>query len=227
MKKQKRINDSMTGARASRAAAATYGVIVGSAGIMHGIFEILQGNATPDGVLTAAIGPAQRFWEYGTLHALALLPSYLWMGVASLILGAAVVIWSVRFVHTRFGAPVLLLLTVLLFLSGGGFAPIFVSLLGVLIASRIQKPLTGLRVLLPEGALGFLGSLWSGSLVLFVLLFAVSVEIAVFGWPLTAFIDPEVVAQSHLNTLSFLMLGMLIVSTLTVLAHDAGAHGQS
>ena len=62
--------------RATRATASTLGVLVGLSGIDHGVFEMLQGNAVPGGVLIAAIGPAQRFWEFGEETALTIISNY-------------------------------------------------------------------------------------------------------------------------------------------------------
>jgi hypothetical protein len=47
---------------ATKTAASTLGVPVGLAGIEHGIFELLQGNFTPNGLMIEAVGPSQRFW---------------------------------------------------------------------------------------------------------------------------------------------------------------------
>ena len=44
-----------------RIVASTFGILVGLAGIMHGIFEILQCNTSPNDLLSEAIGPSQRF----------------------------------------------------------------------------------------------------------------------------------------------------------------------
>lgn len=43
---------------ATRVVASTVGVLVGLAGIDQGFFEILQGNAPPNGIMIEAIGPA-------------------------------------------------------------------------------------------------------------------------------------------------------------------------
>jgi hypothetical protein len=61
---------------ATRAVASTLGVLVGLAGIEHGFFELLQGNVTPSGIIIDAIGPSQRFWEYGTERALTVIPIF-------------------------------------------------------------------------------------------------------------------------------------------------------
>ena len=69
---------------ATRAVASTLGVLVGLAGVEHGIFEMFQGNVAPSDFMIEAIGPVQRFWEFGTERALTVVPNFLAM-LASLI----------------------------------------------------------------------------------------------------------------------------------------------
>lgn len=222
MSKKEREKEVTTHTRTSAAqiVASTFGILAGLAGVLHGSFEILQGNATPVGLFFEAIGPAQRFWEYGTLHALTIIPNYLLTGILAVIVGALVAIWAGWFVHTRHGAMVLLLLSITLFLVGGGFNPIYMSVLAVLMAARIDKPLTRLRRWVPGSLLSFLPPMWLGALIAFVLVFVIGVIIAVFGWPLTAFFDADTVATSHLSILAYLLLGLMMLSVLTVLARD-------
>jgi hypothetical protein len=198
---------------ATRVISSVFGVLVGLAGIIHGTFEILQGNTIPNGLLSEAIGSSQRFWEYGTLHALMVIPNYLVTGILALSAGIVVVVWAAAFVQTKYGAAVLLLLTMILFLVGGGFAPIFTAILASLTAALIGKPMMWWRKFLPESVLDFLARIWSGSLIAFVSLFFISVAIAIFGWPLTAFFD----ADTTLNYLNILSYGMLILMFLSVL----------
>jgi hypothetical protein len=194
-------------------------VFVGLAGINHGIFEILQGNRAPSELLIAAIGPEQRFWEYGEETALTIVPNYLISGILAVVSGILVTAWAVAFLQTKHGAGVLISLSIVLFLVGGGFAPIFTAIIASLTATRIHKPLTWWRKLLPEGLRKFLAKIWSGTLISFVFVFLISVEIAIFGWPMTAFFDAET-AFNHLNTLAYLMVGLMLLSSLTGFAYD-------
>lgn len=81
---------------ATRIVASTFGVLVGLAGIEHGLFEMLQGNVRPDSWLFAAIGPAQRFWEHGTEHAVTVVPNLFVTGILAMIVGLLVAAWSVE-----------------------------------------------------------------------------------------------------------------------------------
>ena len=113
-----------------------------------------------------------------------------------------------------------MLLSIILFLVGGGFAPIIMAVLASLAATRINKPLTWWRTVVPDGVRSVLARIWLWSLVAFVVLFLICVEIAVFGWPLTLFFDADT-AFNLSNTLSFIMLGLMVLSVVTGLAHDA------
>lgn len=205
---------------ATRVVASTLGVLVGLAGIDHGLFEILQGSVAPSNLMIDAIGPAQRFWEYGTETAFTIVPNFLVTGILAVIFGLLVTVWAGAFVHKKYGAGVLMLLSIILFLVGGGFAPIIMAILASVTATRINKPLTWWRTVVPDGVRSFLARIWLWSLVAFVLLFLICVEIAIFGWPLTLLFDADT-AFNLLNTLSFIMLGLMLLSVLTGIAHDA------
>jgi hypothetical protein len=205
--------------RATRVVASTLGVLVGLAGIDHGIFEIFQGHVLPDAMMIAAIGPEQRFWIYGEETALTIVPSFLISGILAVIFGVLVTLWAVGFIDRKHGAGIFMLLSIVLFLVGGGFAPIFMAVIASLTATRINKPLKSWRKVLPGGVRAFLGKIWLVVLVAFVLIFVFSVVAAIFGWPLTVFFDDET-AFEHLNSISFVMVGMLLLSSLTGFAHD-------
>ncbi len=55
----------------------TFGVLVGLAGIEHGIFELLQGDVPTNGFIINAIGDSYIFWEGASERALSVLPSFL------------------------------------------------------------------------------------------------------------------------------------------------------
>jgi hypothetical protein len=207
---------------ATRVIVSTFGVLVGLAGIDHGIFEILQGNIRPNGLMIAAIGPAQRFWQYGEETALTIVPNFLLTGILAVVFGILVMIWSIKYVDKKPGAGILFLLGVILFLFGGGFAPIFMTIIASLTATRIKSRLIFWRAVLPGFLQRFFGSIWLGVLVAFIVIFVSSVVIAIFGWPLMLFFDAET-TMSYLNTLSYIMLGFMLFAPLTGFAHDIQA----
>jgi hypothetical protein len=205
--------------RATRLTASTLGTLVGLAGIDHGIFEILQGHNPPSSIMIAAIGPKQRFWLYGEETALTIIPSFLISGFLAVIISVILIIWAIGYVDHKHGAGILMALSTALFLVGGGFAPIFIALIASLTATRINKPLRFWRAVLPEGLRIFLRKIWVGVLIAFVIIFIFSVVVAIFGWPMTVFFDDDT-AFRHLNTLSFIMLGMMLLLVLSGFASD-------
>src|SRR4030042_4516576 len=112
---------------ATRVISSTLGAIVGLAGVEHGFFEVLQGNATTSGLVIDAIGPAQKLWPGATEPALTIIPNFLLSGIAAIIVGLLVTIWAVAFVHRKYGALILLLFSFVLFLVGGGSPPLFLG----------------------------------------------------------------------------------------------------
>lgn len=113
----------MSDNNSTRIVASTFGVLVGLAGIEHGIFEMLQGNTVPSDVMIEAIGSSQRFWECGTERALTIVPNFLVTGILAVTFGILVTLWATKFIAKKHGASVLLALSVMLWLFGGGFAP--------------------------------------------------------------------------------------------------------
>jgi hypothetical protein len=208
-----------SGMSATRIVASAFGILVGLAGIDHGIFEILQGDVKPDDLMIAAIGPAQRFWEYGTEPALTVIPSFLVTGILAVILGILVIVWAAGFVQRKYGAVILLLLAVTLFLVGGGFAPIFLTLLAILTAALIHKPLTWWRAHVPAVIQTFLAWLWPWSLIALVLIFFISVEIAIFGYPFVWFFGTTT-THTILYAAADIMIGLMLLSPLTAFAYD-------
>ncbi len=208
---------------ATRRVASIFGALVGLAAIEHGYFETQQGNVKPDSLLFPAIGPAQRFWEYGTEHALTVIPSLLVTGILAMIVGTLIVVWATGFVQRKYGAIVLLLLSVLSFGVGGGFAPIFLALAAFVAATRIGKPLTWWRTHIPAVIQTFLAWLWPWSLIAFVLVFFLSVEIAIFGYPFVGLWGAEATLAALYNA-SYIMLGLMVFSPLTAFAYDTKSH---
>jgi len=204
---------------ATRRTASTFGILVGVAGIEHGFFEVLQGNLRPDGLLIATIGPGQRFWEHGTETALTIVPSFLLSGILAMITGVLMILWSAGHVHKRYGAGVLFLLGVISFLVGGGFAPIFLTVLAGAVATGINRPLRLWRRILPAPVRGPLAWLWAGSLVALATVYAVAVEIAVFGYPLRWIFDAETTLAIQ-YACAWVMIGLMLLSVLTAIAFD-------
>ena len=199
--------------------ATTLGVLVGLAGIEHGILEIFQGNVKPEGLIIDAIGPSQRIWEYSSETALTVIPSMLWSGIVSVILGIVVTIWASHYVDKKYGARILMFLSILLWLVGGGFAPLLMAVFAFIAASRIDRPLNWWRKHLPNFLKTSLGAFWPWSIIIYVFAFVAGVEIAIFGYPMLWFFSAEVTYSIQWG-LAFIMMVLWPISILTAIAYD-------
>ena len=131
-------NTTATGATsATRMVVSTFGALVAFAGIEHGIGEILQGPVAPGALAIESWPDAKAFEILAGEPAMTVIPNLLVTGVLAVIVALALGIWSVRFVERRYGGPVLMALSVLLLLVGGGFAPPLMGLILGIAATRI------------------------------------------------------------------------------------------
>ncbi len=198
---------------ATRVTATTIGVIFGLSGFNHGFFEFLQGNTPTDGLVIQAIGEAQRFWPLGTEEAFTIIPNFMISGLLSMVLGLAIVIWSIGFIQTQNGRAVFLGLFILLFLVGGGIGQIAFFIPAWAFATRIDKPLTWWRKVLPRRIWSLLSKLWIVTLILASLLCLMGVEVAIFGI-VPGMTDPEQIQ----NTAMLLILSSAILYVITFIA---------
>lgn len=168
---------------ATHVIAASIGVFFGLfSGINHGIFELLQGNKPTDGLVINAIGEAQKFWPLGGEPAFTLIPNFMLTGIASMIVGLAIVIWSIWFLDGQHGRSVFLGLFVLSFLVGGGIGQIAFFIPAWAFATRMNKPLNWWRKVLPKSIWPFLSRLWIITLVLALITMSIGLEMAIFGY---------------------------------------------
>jgi hypothetical protein len=202
--------------RATRVVVAGMGVICGLIGIQHGLFEILQGNIPTGGIMIDAIGPELELWEGARETALTLIPNFLVTGICATLVSLLVIVWSVGFVHRKYGALILFALSVVGLLVGWGITPFEISILASLAATRINRPLTWWRKVLPAGLRRILAQIWLIVLITFALLFIVTISITVLG---LSFLDTESTIRL-LYTLGLSTLGLMILAVVAGFAED-------
>ncbi len=168
--------------KATKINVAVLGTIFGISGMSHGFFETLQGNVATGSLFIFAIGEAQKMWPHGNEPALTLLPTFLFAGISSMIVGLALILWSIGFVHKKNGPIVLILLFVLLLLVGGGVAQILFFPFIWLVSTRINQPLNWWRKTLLVQIQKLLTKLWPWSLVISAGLLVFALEIATTGF---------------------------------------------
>lgn len=143
----------------------TLGVLVALAGIEHGVGEILQGSVRPEGPVIESWADSEAFEILGGEPAMTIVPNLLVTGVLAVVAAGAVGLWAVGFIDRRHGGLVLVLLSVLLLLVGGGFGP---PLIGIMIGLASTRMGSGGRR--PPGAVSrVLGGAWPWLLVAAVL----------------------------------------------------------
>jgi hypothetical protein len=181
---------------ATRITLTTAGVIFGIAGFNHGFFEFLQGNTPTPGLLIQAIGEAQRFWAQGTEDAFTIIPNFLITGLLAMAIGLMIIVWSLRFIQTKHGRSVFLAF----FIPAWAFG------------TRMDKPLTWWKKVLPRSIWPFLSRLWIVTLALFTITILIGLEMAIFGY-FPGMTDPDtiqntamsfVIAAALLNIVTFI-----------------------
>ena len=199
--------------KATRITASVLGLTAGGAGIEHGIFEMIQGNAIPEGLMIASMGPpcvAELSWNQCE-PAMTVIPSFLMTGILAIVFGVIIMVWSAFFVQKKHGGLVLILLSIPLLLFGGGIFPPLIGIIAGALGTRINKPLNPEGSRLSGGVLRFLAILWPWSLTLFVLW--------VLGqWVIGHFFNDWLLANGYL--IIVMVLGTLALTVVTSYARD-------
>jgi hypothetical protein len=207
---------------ATKTVASTFGVIVGLAGLEHGIGEILQGRVAPPAVMFESWPNSEVLRVMAGEPAMSLLPDLLLSGILTVLLSLATIVWSVAFLGRQHAGSVLILLSTLLLLVGGGIAPPLMGLIVGGAATRIRKPLTRWRQPGQDSRPPLLARLWAYLLAASVVGYLALLP----GIPLAslwvAIEDPAVVG--YLALFSFLSL---ILATVGALVSDSYHSGQA
>lgn len=197
---------------------AAFGVVAGIAGVEHGVGEILQGNVAPDGVVFESWPDAPAYEILSGEPAMTLVPNLLLSGVLTVLVSLALVVWAVRFVGRPRGGLVLIGISIVLLLVGGGFGPpILGAILGVA-ATRIGADGRWSERLFSEGTRATLAARWKQLLVA-----GVAAWLSLWpGVPLLyrVFGIANVLLVATLTLLGFALLGSTLVAAF---AHD-GLH---
>lgn len=134
--------------RSTRLYVTLQGIIVGLGGMIHGAAETLQGNRPTEGLFLGDVG------------AFTLIPNYLATGIAAILVGLSVIVWTIGFIRAKHWATVFLLLSAALFLVGGGVAQTVFFLIAWGVGTRIRQPLNWWRKTLSEPLRNRLAKSW-------------------------------------------------------------------
>jgi len=148
-----------------------FSVLVGLGGALHGVFEILQGNKPTEGIILSEIG------------ALTIINNYLYTGIAAVIVGSLVIIWAIGFIKSRMWPSVFVILCILLFVVGGGFAQVLVIIIAWAVSTQIHSPLSWWEKIIPHRTRSVFARLWLPILIFGVLFFSIGFGIWLFVLP--------------------------------------------
>lgn len=196
---------------ATRIVVSTFGVLAGLAAVEHGAGEMLQGWARPEGLVIESWPDHRAFEILGGEPALTVIPNLLITGVAAVVVAIAVAVWSAGFVGRRHGGLVLILLSVLLLLVGGGFGPPLIGIIAGVGAARAGVPARRR----PGHATWIIGRFWPWAWEAAVLGYlSLLPGTIILGW----FLGGE--NASLVASLSLFSFAALIVALGTALAED-------
>ncbi|MCK4901265.1 MAG: hypothetical protein KAS38_20950 [Anaerolineales bacterium] len=198
---------------AIRVVASLFGIFAGFGGIEHGYFEILQGNAKPESIMINSMGPpcqVDNVW-HACEPAMTVIPNFFVTGILAITFGLITMIWAAAFVQRKNGGLVLILLSFVLLLVGGGIFPPLIGIIGGVVGTRINKPLTWWREHLSGKSLRLLAKLWPWTIILFF--------IWLFGQVLIGFFFNDFLLKTGM-IIPVLILGLIILTVITAFAHD-------
>lgn len=126
--------------RRLRAAVLGVGVFAGLGGASHGPGEILQGNIAPGGIIIKAW---PGLTALGGEPAMTVVPNFIVAGVLTIVFGLLVAALAGSYVERKMGGLMLVLLSVVMLLVGGGLVPplfgIAAGIMGVLLNHNEAK----------------------------------------------------------------------------------------
>jgi hypothetical protein len=189
------------------------GLFAGGAGIEHGIYEILQGNVRPGGLLISSMGPPCRpetVW-HACEPAMTILPSFLITGILAVAIGAFVILWSLSLIQRKRGGLILILASIAMLLFGGGIFPPLIGIVGGAVGTRLNRKSSRSRTRQPGAFARFLSRLWPWSLI--------ALAVWLLGqWLVGYFFNDFLKGSGFL--IPILVLGLLVLSVITAIAHD-------
>lgn len=201
---------------ATKATVAAFGTLAAMAGLEHGVGEVLQGNVAPEGLFILSWPDSAFFRTLSGEPAMTVVPNLLVTGILAILAALALLVWATMFVQRPHGGLILILLSVVLLLVGGGFGPPLLGIILGLAATTINAPLGWWRDRVSPGVRRLLGAAWPWSLgaglVAWLLLFPGS-TIASYYYGVD---DPGLTV-----TLIALAFGFLFLTIVAGIAHDS------
>jgi len=201
---------------ATKATVSTLGAIMGLGGIEHGIGEILQGNIAPSGIMFPSWPGSAFFRSVAGEPAMTIVPNLLVTGILAILVSLVFLVWVIRFVQRKHGGLVLILLSIIMLLVGGGIFPPIIGIIVGAVGTKINAPLSWWRAHLSDGLRRFLGKVWPWSFVA-----CLTAWLALFPGSTILGYFFGVNNPNLVSILFFSALGTLLLTILTGFAHDS------
>ena len=169
---------------ASRYVVMWFGILTAMGHLDHGILEVIQGAVPANGpfIFAVPVNNDWSVWREGGEAAFTLFPTMLSAGISSIAVGFAVIVWSVAFLHGNGSPFVYLGLCVVSLLTGGGIGQIVFFTLIFAFSTRVGKPLSLRKRVIPPATMSKRARWWKVLTLLSVLFFAISLELAIPGY---------------------------------------------
>ena len=144
---------------AAQAIALIFGVLAGLGGLTHGIGEVLQGDMKPEGIIINSWTEGPIATNMGGEPGMTIVPNLLASGILTILVSLAVVVCA-AFVRNKNGGRILLILSVIMLLVGGGFGPPIIGILAGVAGIGIGRPSIWSRERSSVKVRRFLGTVW-------------------------------------------------------------------
>ena len=201
---------------ATRVTVSTFGALAGLAGIEHGIGEVLQGNVAPEGVMILSWPQSELFRVLAGEPAMTIVPNLLVTGILAIFVSLIFLVWATIFVQRKHGGLVLIALSVVMLLVGGGFGPPILGMIVGVAATRINAPLRWWRTQPSSGSRHFLAKVWPWCFVAGVIAWLLLLP----GTILLDFFFGVYIPDVVVYVLSLCAFGLLLLTVLAGFAHD-------
>ena len=192
-----------------------FGVLGGLGGIVHGVGEVLQGNVLTDSFFFSS-------WTQGPIAiyldgdpAFSLIPNLLITGILTLLFSAATIIYALLIYRNKIKGRLLIILSIIMLLVGGGVGPPILTLLAGLAALGVGSSYLWWRQHLPRQVQRVFTMIWPW-------VFGLCVGNGVFlvvGHVIAVYFFAPVSAVIFQNSFFFAVV-LLALSIITGIAHD-------
>lgn len=186
---------------ASRKIVTSLGVLIGVISIVnHGFFEILQGNVIARCPVIHSVAEGNFMGAPAGEAAFTVIPNILYSGIATVLIGLLIILWSLKSIHVKFGSSIFLLLCILQSFVGGGVNQIPFVLIVWGASLKVDKPFKWVEKLLTfNNRWRLMGKYWLHLLIIGMVLVFTATQITLYrAFPF--------VSQANAISLSLLML---------------------